>query len=248
MSVSSPPPGQVTVWHAATTELFATDAGRARALGWLTAADRARYERYRFPKDRDMFLAGRVMARALVGRALGVGPNAWEWREGPRGRPELADPDAARRVSFNIAHSAGLVVCAISGDGTVGVDVEHRLRPPVDAGMVRRFCAPAEVVDIERCGPSAWQDQFLKYWTLKEAYLKARGVGIAVHLSDLSFTLGEDVIRLDRLNALSAEDDAEWAFVLDSSSPAHLVAAAVTARPGVRPTFRLAPFTHDLLP
>jgi 4'-phosphopantetheinyl transferase len=114
--------------------------------------------------------------------------------------------------------------------------------------MVRRYCAPYEVEDIERQGPSAWQDQFLKYWTLKEAYLKARGLGIAVHLSDLSFTLGANAIHLDRLNSLSADDDAEWAFVLDASSSSHFVAAAVTAPAGVRPTFSIGPLPHDLLP
>jgi 4'-phosphopantetheinyl transferase len=239
----------VSVWHATTAGVLEDDARRARALGWLSRADLVRHERYRFQTDRDMFLLGRVMARSLVARALGVGPREWEWREGPRGRPEIADPAAAGRVSFNIAHSAGLVVCAISTDGgTVGVDVEHRLRPPVDARMVRRYCAPYEVADIERQGPSAWQDQFLKYWTLKEAYLKARGVGIAVHLSDLSFTLGADAIRLERLNSLSADDDADWAFVLDASSPTHFVAAAVTAQADVRPTFSIAPLPHDLLP
>lgn len=238
----------VSVWHATTADVLDDDMRRARALAWLSPADHLRHERYRFQADRDMFLLGRVMARALVGQALGVGPRDWEWREGPRGRPEIADPAAAGRVSFNIAHSAGLVVCAISSDGTVGVDVEHRLRPPVDARMVRRYCAPYEVEDIERQGPSAWQDQFLKYWTLKEAYLKARGVGIAVHLSDLSFTLGADAIRLERLNTLSADDDADWAFVLDASSPTHFVAAAVTAQADVRPTFSIAPLPHDLLP
>ena len=238
----------VSVWYATTAAVLADDAQRTRGLTWFSPADRLRYERYRFQADRDMFLLGRVMARSLVGRALGVGPRDWDWLEGPRGRPEIADPAAAARVSFNLAHSAGLVVCAISTDGTVGVDVEHRLRPPVDARMVRRYCAPCEVEDIEGHGPSAWQDQFLKYWTLKEAYLKARGVGIAVHLSDLSFTLGGDAIRLERLNSLSAHDDADWAFVLDASSPAHFVAAAVTARPGVRPTFAIAPLPHDLLP
>jgi 4'-phosphopantetheinyl transferase len=236
----------VSVWVTQTADVLQDDARRERAAQWLSAADRIRLARYRFQGDRDMFLVGRVMARALVGQALGVKPQDWEWREGPRGRPEIGDGTA--RVSFNIAHSAGLVVCAVSSDGTVGVDVEHRLRPPVDARMVRRYCAPGEVEDIERQGPATWQDQFLKYWTLKEAYLKARGLGIAVHLSDLSFTLGTDAIRLERLNAVSADDQSEWSFVLDGSSASHYLAAAVTTHPGESPTFSIAPLPHDLLP
>jgi 4'-phosphopantetheinyl transferase len=238
----------VSVWHATTTEVLGDDARRRRALGWLSPADQARLERYRFQADRDMFLLGRAMARTLVGEALGVAPDAWEWREGPRGRPDVAHPDGAASVSFNIAHSAGVVVCAISAGGTVGVDVEHRLRPPVDARVVRRYCAPCEIADIERQGSEAWQDQFLKYWTLKEAYLKARGLGIALNLSDLSFTLGSDAIRLERLNPLSAPDDAEWAFVLDAFGSSHFVAAAVTTSPGVRPVFSIARWPHERLP
>jgi 4'-phosphopantetheinyl transferase len=235
----------VSVWHIRVDDVLRDEGRRRRALEWLTPADRARHERYRFDADRNMFLVGRTMARALVGRALGVGPCDWEWREGPRGRPEIADPGAAAQVSFNLAHSAGLVACAVSRHGVVGVDVEHRQRPPVDERMVRRFCAPREVEDIERHG-AQWQDQFLKYWTLKEAYLKARGVGLAVHLSDLSFTLDGGRIGLERLNSLASEDDQGWAFVLDASHPSHLVAAAVATASLL--SFSIAPLPDDLLP
>ena len=231
----------VSVWHARTADAFTSDDRRQRARAWLTPADDARHGRYRHQADRDMFLLGRVMARALVGQALGVDPGSWRWHEGPRGRPE-ADAD----VSFNIAHSAGMVVCAVSRNGHVGVDVEHRHRPPVDARMIRRYCAPREAEDIERRGPGEWPDQFLKYWTLKEAYLKARGLGIAVHLADLCFTIAPDAIRLDRLNALN--DDADWAVALDAPGGSHFVAAAAPVVSGVRPSFRMAPFPPALLP
>jgi 4'-phosphopantetheinyl transferase len=231
----------VTIWHARTGEAFPSDDRRRRARAWLTPADQARHDRYRQQADRDMFLLGRAMARALVGQVLGVEPCAWRWREGPRGRPE-ADAD----VSFNIGHSAGMVVCAVSRHGRVGVDVEDRRRAPVDARMVRRYCAPAEAGDIELGGPEGWPDQFLKYWTLKEAYLKARGLGITVHLADLCFTIAPDAIRLDRLNGF--EDDADWDFVLDASSGSHFVAAAATVLSGRRPSFTITPFPAALLP
>lgn len=230
----------VTIWHARTDEAFRSDDVRERARAWLTPAEHERYGRYRFQPDRDMFLLGRAMARTLVGEALGVGPCEWTWREGPRGRPEV-DAD----VSFNIAHTAGLVLCAVSRIGHVGVDAEHRLRAPIDPRMFRRYCAPDEAADIERRPDSHRQDQFLKYWTLKEAYLKARGLGITVHLADLSFSL-DDPIRLNRLNGF--EDNLEWAFVLDTPDDAHVVAAAAPVAGGVRPSFRFAPFPAARLP
>jgi 4'-phosphopantetheinyl transferase len=236
--------GPIEVWHARTSEALADAAGVERALTWLSASERARFDRYRHDADRGMFLLGRVMARTLVGRALGVAPHAWSWGEGPRGRPSIAKPDTS--LSFNLAHSAGLVVCALSTDGDVGVDVEYRQRPPIDARMIRRYCAPDEAADIERRGPDGWRDQFLKYWTLKEAYLKARGLGIAMPLADLCFTLGDDGISLECRNA-EPDGCAGWTFLLAESEDTHFLAAA--ARTAAAPhAFAVSPFPLDHWP
>lgn len=191
-----------------------------------------------------MFLLGRVMARALVGRALGVNPLEWPWREGERGRPEIADDTTS--VHFNLAHSAGCVVAAVSPTGPVGVDVENRHRRTVDAEVVRRFCAPAEIADIEAQG-AQWHDRFLIYWTLKEAYLKARGLGIAVHLSDLSFQL--DTQRRAQIAFLGslAGTDAQWAFELVDLEDRHVLAVAAPTSSSGRPTFDVSPMPAAVL-
>lgn len=213
-------------------------------MAWLSEAERARFARYRHDNDRDMFLLGRVMARALVGRALGVDAAAWRWKENRYGRPEISDQPTS--LSFNLAHSAGMVVCALSRDAVVGADVEHRLRPPTDPRIVRRFCSPQEIADIERHGIDGWRDQFLRYWTLKEAYLKARGVGIAVHLADVSFLLG-DTVRVEFLNSL-AGSDTNWAFSLTELDGSHFLAAATPAAPDAHPAFVVEAFPAHLLP
>src|SRR5688572_16563326 len=75
--------GQVVAWHAH-TDLFSSHAtARARALDLLDAGERLRFDRYRDDNDRLMFLLGRMMARTMVGRALGVPPGEWHWHEGP---------------------------------------------------------------------------------------------------------------------------------------------------------------------
>ena len=238
----------VAVWHATTADVFGEEARRRRARGWLSPADHARHERYRFQADQDMFLLGRVMARALVGQALGVGPNGWEWREGPRGRPEVADAGAADRVSFNIAHSAGLVVCAISSDGTVGVDVEHRLRSPVDARMIRRYCAP--------CGGrghrAAWTNGLAR--PVPQVLDAERGLPESARPWHCSAPLRSQLHAGRRCDSagtaqyLVGRRRGEWAFTLDAFGASHFVAAAVTARPDPRPTFSIAQLPHDLLP
>src|SRR5687767_10403366 len=172
-SSSCPDRGEVRVWHARPDDIWPSDGSKTRALGWLTPPERARHDRYRHDVDRDMFLLGRAMARALVGAALGVAPTAWPWRDAGRGRPAIDMPSCP--LSFNLAHSGGLVVCALARDTEVGVDVEDRARAALDRNLVARYCSPAERVAIDARGEDGWQDQFLQFWTLKEAYLKARG-------------------------------------------------------------------------
>jgi len=223
-------PGAVRVWHARPEDVWVTGDAMRAATEWLQPVERERFGRFRHPSDGAMFLLGRVMARAIVGRALGVAPLAWRWREGPRGRPEIDQPSA--EFSFNIAHSAGLVVCALARQVHVGVDVEYRQRPPLDRAVVSRYCSPIERADIEAHGVEGWHDQFLKYWTLKEAYLKARGLGIAVHLADLSFAFRPAGIALEHLGTL-AGSDTRWAFDLRRVGSDHFVATAVSTPAGM---------------
>ena len=220
--------------------VFADDAARiARALSWMTPAERDRFAKFRHDRDRWMFALGREMARSLVGMALGVPPDAWTWREGPHGRPEIAQP--ATKLHFNLSHSAGVVVCALSRNRAVGVDVEDRSRRAPDPAIVSRYCSPAEAEDV--CAQAdGWRDRFLTYWTLKEAYLKARGLGISVHLSDISFTLdGVDRAYIGFLDSL-AGTDARWNFHIAPLEPHHLAAIAVEARDGATPPFEFQPY------
>jgi 4'-phosphopantetheinyl transferase len=237
-----PEPHQVCVWHAETRTLFPDAATRSRAEASLEPADRTRFESYRNEGDRTMFLAGRVMARALVASALGVAPHGWRWREGPHGRPEVDSPETT--IRFNLAHSAGLVACAIANGRDVGVDVEYLRRRPVDPQVVRRYCSPDEVRDIEAHQP-AWHDRFLLYWTLKEAYLKARGLGIAVPLADISFRLDGGVPRVTFLRSLAGTDD-RWHFHRAQPTPQHLMAVAA-AVDGTAPTITVTPLRTALV-
>jgi len=233
LTASRPGPGEVRVWHALVDDVLGGRDARTRALTFLGPADCARYDRYRLSADRDMFLVGRVMARVLVGAALGVAPMTWTWQEGPRGRPGIASP--ATPLHFNLAHSAGLVVCALALAQEVGVDVEDLARPTVDPGLVRRCCSPSEAADIEAEGPRSWRNRFLAYWTLKEAYLKARGLGIALPLSDISFSIEGDAPTVTFLGRLAGLDT-RWAFHLVRATDRHLLAAA-TPIADRRPTF-----------
>jgi len=209
-----------------------------QALAWMTGDERTRAGRFRHEDDRLMFALGRLMARTVVGRALDVAPSAWPWREGPHGRPEI--DDGATDLHFNLSHSAGLVICALARGRAVGVDVENLGRRPPDPAIVPRYCSPAETDDVRAHG-DRWPERFLAYWTLKEAYLKARGVGISVPLADISFALTDTGARLGFERSL-AGTDARWTFHLWQPGSNHLAAVAVETADNVTPAFHVQPF------
>ena len=210
----------------------------ALAMDWMTPDERGRFDRFRHDEDRVMFAVGRLVARTMVGRALSVDPAAWAWREGPHGRPEIDRPDT--NLHFNLSHSAGLVVCALARHRAVGVDVEDLTRRAPDPAIVPRYCSPAEADDVRARG-DRWRDRFLTYWTLKEAYVKARGVGISLPLSEISFTVNERGARIDFEGSLTGTDS-RWAFHLWQPSARHLAAVAVAAADGPTPAFTIQSF------
>jgi 4'-phosphopantetheinyl transferase len=237
------PAGDVAVWHARVERAFDAADRRDRVLGWLSSAERDRYARFHRDADRDLFLLGRAMARTLVARALGCAPTSWRWLDGDRGRPGIDGRAVERDWSFNLAHSGGLVVCGVTADGPVGIDVENRRRGTVDPQIVRRCCSVEEMADIERHGTAGWQDRFLQYWTLKEALLKACGLGISVPLAAVAFDVPRDgppVLRQPRPDGL------EWAFHLEPVEDAYYVASAAPARVPPR-RFSVHPFPLSLL-
>ena len=241
---SSSPSADVRAWHASADEAAADAARVARWTAWLTPAERVRYDGFHRDADRYMFLLGRVMARTLVSRAAGVPPLAWPWREGPHGRPEIDLADATLR--FNVAHSAGLVICALADGRDVGVDVENLNRAPTDRMIVRRYCSPAEVADIDAQPDDGWHERFLIYWTLKEAYLKACGLGISVHLSDVSFTITWPTAHVEFLGSLR-DAHTHWTFHLSRPTAGHLAAVAASRHDGVEPAIAIEPLSIDTL-
>ncbi|HEX5070189.1 MAG TPA: 4'-phosphopantetheinyl transferase superfamily protein [Vicinamibacterales bacterium] len=208
------------------------------AQAWLTEDEQTRASRFRRDDDRAMFTLGRYMARTVVGRALDVAPAAWPWRQGPHGRPEI---DAAGTdLHFNLSHSAGVVICALARGRSVGVDVEHLGRRAFELTLVDRYCSPSEAEDVCEQGKD-WRDRFLVYWTLKEAYLKARGLGISVPLSDISFTLIPSGAEVAFERSL-AGTDARWKFHLWQAGDRHVAAVAVETTDNAIPTFHVQAF------
>jgi 4'-phosphopantetheinyl transferase len=170
----------------------------ARLLKYLAAHlsddEQQRMERFRFPHLRQDFLVRRACLRLLLSRYLATTPESLIFNTGPYGKPYIT-PDAGRLVHFNLSHSGGAILYGFALE-PLGVDIE-KVRPVDDMNkLARRFFSPDEATLLDTVPEKQQLQAFFKIWTLKEAYIKARGTGLTTALD--RFSVGIDPPRLIR--------------------------------------------------
>jgi 4'-phosphopantetheinyl transferase len=173
--------------------------------GLLDAAERQRAARFIFERHRRQYVAAHALKRLMLTSIAGPPPWSWAFGIAPGGKPYV-NPN--RRPWFNIAHSETLVVCAVSQECELGIDVEPiaRLVPPE---IAEEYFPEAERRWIDSLPSSDRGIGRLRLWTLKEAFIKATGRGLAQPLQDFSFEF--EPIRVRFLDA-GLGDNCEWHF------------------------------------
>lgn len=155
----------------------------------LAPDERVRAARFRFEPDRRRYTVARGVLRRLLGHYLDVPPESVEFRCNDRGKPLLRQPVQGLDVRFNLSHSHGLALHAFAVGREVGVDVEH-IRPNTDVmGVARHSFSPAEMNALTALPAGQRREAFFNCWTRKEAFIKARGEGIALGLRRFDVTL-----------------------------------------------------------
>jgi 4'-phosphopantetheinyl transferase len=217
--------------NAVHVDLVHTDSAEASAqrdayLALMSVDEHERMARLIFERDRRRFLLTRALVRTMLSRYGRVAPAGWKFIENVHGRPELADrPAGVPDLRFNISHTEGLIACAVTIGREVGVDVEHIGRR-LTHDVAGRFFAPAEVDALAKLPAEEQHRVFFDYWTLKEAYIKARGFGLALPLADFAFTLAPPAPTITFEPALE-DDPATWQFYQDWPTPQHRLGLAV---------------------
>ncbi len=225
------PPQDVDVWFRATDAL--DKEAITAAVSLLSEEERAQYARFHFARDARDYAAAHALLRTVLSRDGDRGPGDWRFDKTPHGKPYLIDPGEFRG-SFSLSHTHGMVACAVTEEGDIGVDVERVDRELNLEDIAGRFFAPAEARLLAQLDPDARRSRFFEFWTLKEALVKALGVGIATSLASFAFTVdvdGEGGVALDAPEAIAARD---WQFGLFTPSPRHRLAVAVRRPPSRR--------------
>lgn len=199
-----------------------------RYLGLLAPEERERHRRLRREQSRQEFLVAHALARMTLSRYAPEPPDAWSFSAGEHGRPELSDPTWARRLRFNLSHTRGMVTCAVVRELDIGVDVESLTRPVRHRELAERFFGEEEVEALRALAPERQMGRFLELWTLKEAYLKARGRGISIPLRDFQLRLSDSDPPRIRFDPAKLRDDAaSWQLALYHPWPTHTLALAI---------------------
>jgi 4'-phosphopantetheinyl transferase len=150
----------------------------------LSPAEEARAARFARDRERARFVVSRGRLRMLLAGLAGEEPMDLRIEEDASGKPRLAG-DA--RIRFNVSHSGALWACAVALRREVGLDVEEIRADRETERLAERTFAPAEAAAIRELPAAERGAAFHRCWTRKEAYLKARGPGIAEAIPLASF-------------------------------------------------------------
>lgn len=189
----------------------------------LSPDEKARADRLRFPQDRLRWVRARAALRGVLGRHLDCPPERVEFAYGAHGKPRLAAARDHARLRFNLSHSGGVALLAVTGGMDVGVDVEL-IRTDFDTQALALAVFASDERDCLRsASPEARLALFFMFWTAKEAVVKALGAGLSCS------TTGFSVAALTQ----EARATAEGLTVCQIAMPGGY--AAALAAPGQNP-------------
>jgi len=209
-----------------------------RSLELLDEPEMGRYRRFAFDEDRARFLVAHGLKRRVLEHHTGIDAREWTFVKGEHGRPEPSGESSARGLRFNISHTEGLVACVVHGMQDCGIDVEYRNRRASLEPLMRRCFTPEERQWI---GTGVEERRrFFQLWTLKEAYIKARGMGMALPLQGFWFA---DPQANDGRLGFGAKSEIEasvqpWFFEIRDIGEEHQMALASRFVDGVAPSVR----------
>ncbi|HAA29695.1 MAG TPA: 4'-phosphopantetheinyl transferase [Cyanobacteria bacterium UBA8553] len=192
----------------------------------LCSDEQHRAERFYFEQDKKYFTAGRGLLRTILGRYLDLDPKQLQFSYSSRGKPALVNTNSKEALCFNLSHSNGLALYAVTRSRSIGIDLEH-MRPMPDAEkLAQRFFSPQEYTVISTLLPEHKQEAFFNAWTRKEAYLKATGDGLAgLEQVEVSLIPGETAALL-RIQG-DRQAASRWSIYQLTPAPNYVAALAV---------------------
>jgi len=192
----------------------------------LSEDELTQYRRFHFPEDRHRYLVSHAMVRKVLSTYAGLAPSEWCFSRSEHGRPEIANSDAPD-IRFNLTHTHGLAACIVTQGCECGIDTEQLDSRHHLTGIAQRMFSEEEYLHLKHLDNAALIEDFFTRWTLREAFVKAKGIGISYPTRKLHFDIvDDDTIRVD-CDAELEEDNDQWQFKLLRPTAQHIAATAL---------------------
>src|SRR5438128_2013028 len=162
----------VDIWRAS---LAAHPMYVQRSIKFLSNDEIARANRFYFELDRDNFIVARAFLRIITGYYLRADPCELRFDYGKHGKPLLGNAvKDGRRLEFNLTHSGGVALYALTFGRQIGIDLEEVHQGFPYEEIARSVFSPAEVESLFSLSPATREKAFFTCWVRKEAFVKAK--------------------------------------------------------------------------
>lgn len=206
----------------------------------LTADELARQQRFHFEVDRRRYLVTRALLRCTLSRYVDMDSADWRFAANEYGRPFIASASGrAADIHFNVSHTNSLIVVGVSVRRALGVDTENVTRRESLVHLADRFFAEHEAAALKSLALAQQHVRFFEYWTLKESYIKARGMGLSIPLDRFSFDVSQPSNIALSVDPQLGDDAARWAFWQWSLDDAYVLALCAERNPEAISAVRL---------
>jgi len=209
---------------------------------YLSIEEQLRRDRLRLEADRRDFSFAHDLLRRTLSNFADLPPGDWRFSVNDYGKPSIdSNEPRLRALSFNLSYTRGCVACAVALNGPLGVDVERIYQSQRLQEIADQYFSEQEAVWLRQCSNELRNVRIIELWTLKEAYLKAIGVGLSGSLADISFRFDEPA-QIEFM-APPANHPHEWHFAL--FEPFHDIRLGIAIRGVARPRLCMSQYDGD---
>lgn len=210
----------VHVWN---VDVSLKDKRSESFISYLSLDEKERASKYRFEKDRSVYITAKFLLRSLLGHYLKANPKEIAFEYSEFGRPScLKSID----LDFNVSHSGNRIIIGFSKEQTIGVDIE-KIKTDFDPlNLAKNFFSREEITALSQTKESDVFQAFYRCWTRKESFIKAVGEGLSYPLDSFAVTMDYDhkagFLKIDN------DNDSKKDWRLHSFIPAEGYIAAIT--------------------
>jgi 4'-phosphopantetheinyl transferase len=192
----------------------------------LSDGERRQCDRFQFPEDGHRYLISHAMLRHVLAGYTGLDPTDLRFSRAAHGRPEV-DNREAQGIRFNLTHTTGLAACIVTRSNDCGIDAEkldsrHRM-----TDIAQRMFSAEEHRQLEQLNGAELGEAFYSRWVLREAFVKAKGIGISYPTRKLHFDIQDDNTIRVRFDPDIDEGECYWQFRLLRPTEEHITAIAL---------------------